>query len=62
MDFTKDSLLEQLIKAGYSVQKTRSFCVEGVTFYLPRGCRQGHAHFVRDHAGAGSTIAFDYVL
>jgi len=36
--------------------------VEGVTFYLPEAGRQGHLHFVRDHAGAASTIAFDYVL
>src|SRR5205085_12073061 len=62
MDFTNDRLLEQLVKAGYSEQQHTFFLWEGVTFYLPESAVKDTFHFVRDHASAGSTIAFDYVL
>ena len=60
MDFTKDSLLEQLRNAGYSEQQNTLFLWEGVTYYLPESAVKDTLHFVRDHSAAGSRIAFDY--
>jgi len=60
MDFTKDSLLDQLVKAGYSEQQQTFFLWEGVVFYLPESAVKDTLHFVRDHAAPGSRIAFNY--
>ena len=60
MDFTKDNLLDQLRKAGYSEQQNTFFLWEGVTYYLPESAVKDTLHFVRDHSGSGSRIAFDY--
>jgi len=60
MDFTKDNLLEQLRNAGYSEQQNTFFLWEGVTYYLPESAVKDTLHFVRDHSGSGSRIAFDY--
>lgn len=60
MDFTKDNLLEQLRRAGYSEQQTTFFLWEGVTYYLPESAVKDTLHFVRDHSAAGSRLAFDY--
>lgn len=60
MDFTKDSLLEQLRTAGYSEQQKTFFLWEGVTYYLPESAVKETLRFVRDHSAAGSRIAFDY--
>jgi methyltransferase (TIGR00027 family) len=60
MDFTKDDLLDQLRKAGYSEQQNTFFLWEGVTYYLPESAVKDTLHFVRDHSASGSRIAFDY--
>jgi methyltransferase (TIGR00027 family) len=60
MDFTKDSLLEQLRNAGYSEQQNTFFLWEGVSYYLPESAVKDTLHFVRDHSAPGSRIAFDY--
>lgn len=60
MDFTKDSLLEELRNAGYSQQEKTFFLWEGVTYYLPDSAVKDTLHFVREHSAAGSRIAFDY--
>jgi methyltransferase (TIGR00027 family) len=60
MDFTKDSLLEQLRNAGYSEQQKTFFLWEGVTYYLPESAVKDTLQFVRDHSASGSRIAFDY--
>ena len=62
MDFTKDDLLTQLVKAGYSEKEKTFFLWEGVTEYLPESAVKETLHFVRDHAAPGSRIAFDYTL
>jgi methyltransferase (TIGR00027 family) len=62
MDFTKDDLLEQLVKAGYSVREKTFFLWEGVVVYLPESAIKDTLHFVRDHSAPDSTIAFDYIL
>ncbi len=61
MDFTKDSLLEQLAKAGYSERQKTFFLWEGVTVYLPESAVKDTLHFVRDHAAPESRVAFDYI-
>jgi methyltransferase (TIGR00027 family) len=60
MDFTKDSLLDQLRNAGYSEQQNTFFLWEGVTYYLPESAVKDTLRFVRDHSAPGSRIAFDY--
>ncbi len=62
MDFTKDSLLDRLVESGYSEHEKTFFLWEGVVVYLPESAIKSTLHFVRDHAAAGSTIAFDYVF
>ena len=60
MDFTRDDLLTQLGKAGYSQREKTFFLWEGVVFYLPEAAVQDTLHFVRDHAAPGSRLAFNY--
>jgi methyltransferase (TIGR00027 family) len=60
MDFTKDNLLDQLRKGGYSEQQNTFFLWEGVTYYLPESAVKDTLRFVRDHSAPGSRIAFDY--
>ena len=60
MDFTKDSLLDQLRNAGYSEQQNTFFLWEGVTYYLPESAVKDTLDFVRDHSASGSRFAFDY--
>ena len=60
MDFTKDNLLDELRKVGYSEQQNTFFLWEGVTYYLPESAVKDTLHFVRDHSASASRIAFDY--
>jgi methyltransferase (TIGR00027 family) len=62
MDFTKDNLLDQLSKAGYSEHAQTFFLWEGVTFYLPEAAVNETLHFVRDHAAPNSRLAFNYTF
>jgi methyltransferase (TIGR00027 family) len=62
VDFTKDDLLTELVKGGYSEQQKTFFLWEGVTVYLPETAVKDTLHFVRDHAAPGSLLAFDYFL
>jgi methyltransferase (TIGR00027 family) len=62
MDFTKDNLLDQLRKGGYSEQQQTFFLWEGVVFYLPESAVKETLHFVRDHAAPGSRLAFNYTF
>jgi len=61
MDFTKDNLLDQLVKGGYSERDRTFFLWEGVTVYLPESAVKDTLHFVRDHAAPGSRLAFNYI-
>ena len=62
MDFAKDDLLTELGKYGYSPSEKTLFIWEAVVFYLPESAVKSTLHFVRDHSGPGSTIAFDYAF
>src|SRR5581483_9739681 len=45
MDFTRDDLLTQLAKAGYSERQRTFFLWEGVVFYLPEDAVKDTLHF-----------------
>jgi methyltransferase (TIGR00027 family) len=60
VDFTKDDLLTQLTRAGYSEREPTLFIWEGVTYYLPERAVRDTLRFVRNHAAPRSRIAFDY--
>lgn len=60
MDFTKDDLLTELKRAGYSEGARTFFLWEGVTVYLPEPAVKATFGFVRAHSAPGSTLAFDY--
>jgi methyltransferase (TIGR00027 family) len=62
MDFTKDDLLDQLVKSRYSKREKTFFLWEGVVFYLPESAVKDTLHFVRDHAAPGSRLAFNYTF
>jgi methyltransferase (TIGR00027 family) len=61
MDFTKDNLLTQLERSGYSTRLKTLFIWEGVSYYLPEPLVRKTFQFVRDHSVAGSAIIFDYI-
>jgi len=62
MDFTKDDLLRELVKAEYSQTERSLYIWEGVTMYLPEAAVTSTLHFLRDHAAPGSRVIFDYTL
>jgi len=62
MDFTKDDLLTELRKGGYSENEKSFFIWEGVFAYLPEPAVKSTLHFVRDHSPTGSRLAFNYPL
>ena len=62
MYFTKDILLDQLVKSSYSERQKTFFLWEGVVFYLPESAVKDTLHFVRDHAAPDSRIAFNYTF
>lgn len=62
IDFTKDDLGRTLRAAGYSESARTFFLWEGVVVYLAETAVKDTMHFVRDHAAAGSRLAFDYIL
>ena len=62
LDFTKDDLLTQLRKGGYSERGKSLFIWEGVTQYVPEASIKSTLAFVRDHSAADSQIVFDYSL
>jgi methyltransferase (TIGR00027 family)/uncharacterized protein (TIGR02246 family) len=62
MDFTKDDLLTELTKAGYSRTERSLYIWEGVSMYLPEAAVTSTLHFLRDHAAPGSRVVFDYTL
>jgi methyltransferase (TIGR00027 family) len=62
VDFTKDRLIDQLVKSGFSRDEKAFFLWEGVTFYLPESAVRDTLRFVRDSAAPGSRIAFDYTI
>lgn len=62
MDFTKDDLLVQLRKGGYSEQEKSLFLWEGVSMYLPQEAVRQTLRFVREHSAPNSRLVFDYMI
>jgi len=62
MDFTKDDLLTQLGKGGYSEKDRSLYIWEGVTMYLPETANTSTLRFIREHSAPGSKVVFDYAL
>jgi methyltransferase (TIGR00027 family) len=62
MDFTKDDLLTELRKAGYSERDKTFFLWEGVVMYIPEPAVRDTLRFIKEHSGKGSRVIFNYAL
>jgi methyltransferase (TIGR00027 family) len=58
IDFTRESLSDVLLKAGYLIGRVTFFVWEGVTYYIPEKAVRSTLRFVAASA-PGSAIAFD---
>ena len=61
INFNKDSLADKLAGAGFEKNMTSLFLLEGVTMYLSNDAVDRTFTFIRDVAGEGSWIVFDYI-
>lgn len=61
-DFTQDDLASVLAGAGYRMDLQTLFVWEGVTYYLPPQTIDAMFAFMRQHAPAGSTLVFDFMI
>jgi methyltransferase (TIGR00027 family) len=62
IDFTKDSLADVLIRAGYDPDKKALFIWEGVCYYLPPQTVDETLSIIRKNSPAGSFLCFDYMI
>lgn len=61
INFNKESLAEKLADAGFEEGRKSLFLLEGVTMYLSDDAIEGTFTYIRDVAGEGSWIVFDYI-
>lgn len=61
IDFNKQTLSEELIKAGYDKNKKTLFVWEGVTYYISKEAVTSTLQFVASQSSPGSSIVFDYI-
>jgi methyltransferase (TIGR00027 family) len=61
IDFDKESLSMKLDAAGFCKQRQSLFILEGLVMYLQPESVDETFQIIRDYAGHGSLIAFDYV-
>lgn len=61
INFNKDSLADKLTDAGFEKNRKTLFLLEGVTMYLSNDAVNTTFNFIRDVAGDGSWIVFDYI-
>ena len=61
IDFNKQTLQEELIKAGYDKNKKTLFIWEGVTYYISKEAVKSTLKFVANQSSPGSSIVFDYL-
>lgn len=61
VDFEKQTLAAELLKAGYDPGKKTLHLLQGVIPYLTDDAVERLLNFVRTQSGAGSAIVFDYV-
>jgi methyltransferase (TIGR00027 family) len=62
IDFNKQTLSEELIKAGYDKNKKTLFIWEGVTYYISNEAVTSTLQFVAKQSSPGSSIVFDYLI
>ncbi len=60
INFNKESMQNVLSNAGYDKSQKSFFIWEGVTYYLPEETVKNTLGTIKNHSGAGSTVAFDY--
>ena len=60
INFNKESMQNVLSNAGYDKSQKSFFIWEGVTYYLPAETVKNTLGIIKNHSGAGSTVAFDY--
>jgi len=60
IDFERDSLSGVLAAAGWDGGQATAFLWEGVSYYLDPAAVDATLAFVRDHAGPGGALAFDF--
>ena len=61
INFIKESLAEKLAEAGFEKNRKTLFLLEGVTMYLTDDAIDKTFTLIRDVAGKGSWLVFDYV-
>jgi methyltransferase (TIGR00027 family) len=60
IDFTQQTLSEQLFESGYEKERNTLFVWEGVTYYMMPEAVDVTLAFVVNNSGKGSSIVFDY--
>ncbi len=60
LDFEKNDIAEELVKAGYSPRKRTFFTLLGVSYYLTKECLAKVLRSIYSVAAKGSSIVFDY--
>ena len=61
IDFDKESLPMKLAEVGFSRQRWGLFILEGLTMYLQPESVHETFQTIRDYAGKGSWVVFDYI-
>jgi methyltransferase (TIGR00027 family) len=61
IDFNKQNLNKELIKAGFDKNKKTLFIWEGVTMYISQEAVVATLRFITDESASGSQVVFDYV-
>jgi methyltransferase (TIGR00027 family) len=61
IDFDKDSLSTKLNEAGFYKQQRTLFMLEGLVMYLQPESVDATFQTIRDYAGKGSRVVFDYI-
>ena len=61
IDFDKESLSMKLDEAGFCKQRRGLFILEGLVMYLQPKSVDETFHVIRDYAGEGSRVVFDYI-
>ena len=62
IDFDKESLSMKLDQAGFIKRQRSLFILEGLVMYLQPGSVDETFQTIRDYAGQGSWVVFDYIF
>lgn len=61
VDFDKESVIDRLMESGFEKNKKSLFFLEGLTMYLQPESVDKTFKMIREYAGTGSEIVFDYI-